>query len=71
LLESNLKKLVEIEGAKLANIRAIVSCEGIPFGNSRNVFNQVIFSYPYASISIHCLAPLRTAQIPRDKISNS
>ena len=44
-------------GLNFANTRAIVSCEGIPWGNGIHCFRKSILLCPYRSIAIIVSAP--------------
>src|ERR671921_241451 len=52
-------------GSMRASTRPIVSCDGMPFGRDRKVFNHSCFSFPYCSMSEGPSAPQITAQMVR------
>src|SRR5580693_1176081 len=58
-------------GSIRANTRAIVSCDGMPLGSSRNPLNHSSFDLPKSSISSHVSAPQIIAQIPITSMSIS
>ena len=58
-----IKHLEKASGFKAANVRPKVSCEGMPWGNARNVRNHLSLAFPNASIATQLSAPQITPQI--------
>jgi hypothetical protein len=58
-------------GFSIAKVRPRVSCEGIPFGRSRNVRNHASLALPKYSIPTKELAPQITAHTDSTKMLES
>src|ERR1019366_4409489 len=58
-------------GSSAAKTRLNVSCDGIPDGSVKNVFNHSKLSSPYSAMSFQLSAPFSTAAIEIRRISSS
>ena len=66
-----IKQAWNCSGSRRANTRVKVSCEGMPLGNSRNVWNHSILTLPNSSTSSQLSAPAIMAQMAMTRMSRS
>src|SRR4029450_8861014 len=65
------KHWVSSSGLSRDRTRRKVSCDGMPWGSSKNCWNHSAWAWPYSSMSSQPSAPLMTAHRAMTKISNN